>query len=238
MTASRLRDYDILLPALPGFHDGAPSPEPYQVRRYARWTASLLDALGVRGAHFCGNSLGGATGLVLAAERPELIRTLIPLDAAGVEVPGVLSVHDEIRAGRNLFELRDPAQVDAFLDRIFYRPPRLKPVKRLLAVELSRKADTFARIMNDLRAEGERHADRGAIVDLSAIRQPTLVAWGEHDTLFPVQVGEHLATQIAGARLHVFRNTGHCPHLERPFALARVCGRFWSEHDQGGGPTR
>jgi abhydrolase domain-containing protein 6 len=231
VTASRLRGYDIVLPALPGFHDGVSPDHRYEVRRYAAWVGGLLDALGVRDAHLCGNSLGGATGLVLAAERPDLVRTLVPLDAAGVEVPGVRSVHDEIRDGVNLFEVRDPREVDAFLARIFHRPPRVGVARAVLAADLARKADRYAAIMAHLRDEGERHQDRGSIVDLAAIRQPVLVAWGEHDSLFPVAVGEHLAASIPGARLHVFRDTGHCPHLERPFALAKVCGSFWAEHD-------
>ena len=233
VTASRLRDHDVLLPALPGFHDGRAFDERYEVRRYAGWIASLLDALGFTDAHLCGNSLGGATGLVLAIERPDLVRTLIPLDAAGVDVPGVASVHDEVRDGRNLFLVRDPAEVDRFLERIFHRPPRVGPARPIVAVELARKSSAYAKIMDDLKVEGERHAVGGEIVDLGAIAQPTLVAWGERDSLFPLAVGEHLAARIPRARLHVFRDTGHCPHIERPFALAKVCRAFWAEHDGG-----
>ncbi|TVQ88856.1 MAG: alpha/beta hydrolase [Deltaproteobacteria bacterium] len=231
-TASRLRDYDIVVPALPGFHEGLHPDHRYEVGKYVTWVASLLDALGGQPAHVCGNSLGGATSLLLAVERPDLVRTLMPLDSAGVEVPGVTSVHDEVRQGRNLFEVRRPEDVPGFLERIFYRPPRMiGPFRHLVAAELARKADNFTRIMEHLKEEGERFEDRGSIVDLSEIRHPTLVAWGEHDSLFPLAVGEHLASQIPGARLHVFQHAGHCPHLERPFALARVCGSFWSEHE-------
>lgn len=232
-TASRVRDFDIVVPALPGFHEGLLPDQRYEVGRYAAWIASLLDSLGGQPAHVCGNSLGGATTLLLAVERPDLVRTLVPLDSAGVEVPGVPSVHDEVREGYNLFEVRRPDQVPDFLDRIFHRPPRIGPFQRLVAAELARKADTFTRIMEHLKEEGERFEDRGSIVDLAAIRQPTLVAWGAHDSLFPVAVGEYLASQIPNARLHVFDKAGHCPHLERPFALAKVCEGFWLENETG-----
>lgn len=231
LTASRLRDYDIVLPALPGFHDALHPERRYEVARYAHWVGSLLDDLGVRDAHLCGNSLGGATGLLLAVERPDLVRTLLPLDSAGVEVPGVSSVHDEIRDGANLFALERPEQVSDFLHRIFHRPPPLGPIGRLIGAQLVHKAPTYAHIMAHLAEEGQRHAHRGALVDLDAIRQPTLVAWGDSDSLFPVQIGEHLAARIPQARLHVFDQTGHCPHLERPFALAKLCRDFWAEHN-------
>ena len=230
-TARRLRRYDLILPELPGFHDGVEEGRAYTVDSYARWVAELLDALDVRAAHVCGNSLGGATGLLLAGRRPDLVRTLIPLDTGGVDAPGVPSIHDEVRAGHNLFLVDQPSGVPVFLSRIFHRPPPVVgPARSLFAAELQAKAPTYARIMEDLEAEGERYAERGTIVPLDAIRAPVLVAWGEHDSLFPLAVGEHLARSLPDAELHVFREVGHCPHLECPGALAEVCDRFWSAH--------
>lgn len=230
--ASRLSDYDVVIPALPGFHDGLVEGARYEIRSYARWVASLLDALGVRDAHLCGNSLGGATALVLAVDRPDLVRTLVPLDTGGIDAPGVASIHDEVRAGKNLFLVRRADEVPAFLKRIFHKPPpSFTPVRHLLAIQLAEKAHTYGTIMDHLAEEGLAHQERGAIVDLQAVDRPTLVAWGDRDTLFPLAVGEHLAEQIGSARLHVFEETGHCPHIERPYALARVCASFWSEHD-------
>ncbi|MFT7521604.1 MAG: alpha-beta hydrolase superfamily lysophospholipase, partial [Kiritimatiellia bacterium] len=63
--ASSLRGYDLVLPELPGFHDGAPH-QSYTVSNYAHWVISLLDDLGLRGVHLCGNSLGGAVVLLIA----------------------------------------------------------------------------------------------------------------------------------------------------------------------------
>lgn len=230
--ARRLRDYDLLLPALPGFHDGLDPDRRYDVRRYAAWVADLLDTLDLRDAHFCGNSLGGAIALVLTTHRPDLVCTLVPLDTGGVELPGVPSIHDEIRAGDNLFLVRRAEEVPAFLSRIFHRPPpTLGPVRHLLAADLRRKADAYSTIMEHLREEGEAHAETGEIVALDAIERPTLVGWGEHDSLFPLAVGKYVAGRIPGACLHVFDGTGHCPHLERPGALARVLLGFWTEHD-------
>lgn len=231
-TARRLRRYHVILPELPGFHDGLGEGCAYTMESYARWVSELLDHLQVRDAHVCGNSLGGATGLLLTERRPDLVRTLIPLDTGGVEAPGVTSIHDEVRSGHNLFLVERPADVPTFLGRIFHRPPPVVgPARALFAAELRSKRPTYARIMDDLLAEGDRYAERGAIVALHALDKPVLVAWGEHDSLFPLAVGEHLARSIPGAELHVFRQVGHCPHLECPGALAEVCLAFWERHE-------
>lgn len=235
-TARHLRDYDVIIPGLPGFHESLVEGVHYDVRSFARWVASALDALDVRDAHVCGNSLGGATALVLSAERPDLVRTLVPLDAGGIDAPGVPSIHDEVRAGHNLFEVRRADQVPGFLARIFHRPPpSFAPMRQLVAIHLAERADTYARIMSDLAREGLENEAQGSIVPLEAIAHPTLVAWGDSDSLFPLGVGEYLADRIEGARLHVFPETGHCPHLERPADLARACSAFWAEQD--GGPS-
>ena len=229
--AGSLRGYDLILPELPGFHDGVRSRS-YTVGNYAAWVAHLLDDLGVRDVHICGNSLGGATAMKLAEQRPDLVRTLLPLDAGGVEAPGISSIHDEVRSGVNLFEVREPSDLTSFMERIFHRAPPLHgPLRAWLAQDLSRKADQYAWIMSHLEEEGMMYAERGSVVELDSLQLPVLVAWGEHDSLFPLGVGEYIAERIPTARLHVFRATGHCPHIERPFAMGRLCREFWCEVD-------
>lgn len=41
------------------------------------------------------------------------------------------------------------------------------------------------------------------------IAQPTLLLWGDDDPISPVAVGEHLATRLPDARLHVVKGGGH-----------------------------
>ena len=46
--------------------------------------------------------------------------------------------------------------------------------------------------------------------------------WGEHDPLFPLELGRRLHAHLGGrSRLHVIRGTAHSPNLERPRALNR-----------------
>ena len=242
LTASRLGEYDVILPALPGFHDDGPLDDlSYNVGDYAGWVAHLLDSLNLQNAHIVGNSLGGAVALSLAVSRPDLVASLIPLDSAGFELPDVPSVFDEVRSGHVLFEVRRAEDLHTFLGRIFHRaPPMPLPVRAWLSTDLAAKADRYLRIMGDLKAEGLHHEERGSLVDLGAIQAPALVAWGDRDSLFPVAIGQGMAAAIPGAQFHLFTETGHCPHIERPYAVAVVCRRFWlglpSVQDQQASP--
>ena len=78
--------------------------------------------------------------------------------------------------------------------------------------------------MRDL-AESEKLTDAtvgSEYIDLRGVRVPALVIWGDRDTLFPLAHARHIANAVPGAELHVIEGCGHCPHLERPAALARA----------------
>src|SRR5439155_856075 len=62
---------------------------------------------------------------------------------------------------------------------------------------------------------------------LARITAPTLLCWGAHDRLAPrTPCGEAWATEIPGARLRVFADSGHAPHLEEPAAVAEAVIEF------------
>ena len=56
---------------------------------------------------------------------------------------------------------------------------------------------------------------------LARVTTPVLVCWGAHDRLAPLEpCGRTWAKELPGARLHVFEQSGHVPHLEEPDAVA------------------
>jgi pimeloyl-ACP methyl ester carboxylesterase len=62
---------------------------------------------------------------------------------------------------------------------------------------------------------------------LARIAVPTLLCWGAHDRLAPLApCGETWAKEIPGARLRVFSDSGHVPHLEEPEAVAHAVVEF------------
>jgi len=223
--------YRIVAPALPGFGDGWFDPrERHTFEAYAAWMSEVLRGIAGPRYHMMGNSLGAAVAAAItAADTHGRVASLVLVDSAGIDVPGVRSVTDEQREGENLFVVRDAEGYERFLARIFARPPYLpRPVRVFLADQLRRSADWYERLMLDLHTSIPAASVDGVVssVDLAHIRVPTLVVWGERDTLFPVSHGEHLARAIPGAQLEVLKGVGHCPHLESPEQLAAVFRRF------------
>jgi pimeloyl-ACP methyl ester carboxylesterase len=58
---------------------------------------------------------------------------------------------------------------------------------------------------------------------------PTLVIWGKEDRVVPALNALRLEADIPGARLHVFDECGHLPHLEYPHESAAVI-RDWARY--------
>ena len=55
---------------------------------------------------------------------------------------------------------------------------------------------------------------------MAAIRCPTLVITGDQDQLIPNTLSKEMAEGIAGAKLVILRDCGHCPQPEQPQATA------------------
>ena len=63
---------------------------------------------------------------------------------------------------------------------------------------------------------------------LSKIKAPTLILWGEQDTLFPRAEQNSLASAIPSAVLQVYPQTGHSLHWERPEQFVKDLENFMS----------
>jgi abhydrolase domain-containing protein 14 len=62
--------------------------------------------------------------------------------------------------------------------------------------------------------------------ELSRIRIPTLILWGDNDTVIPLALGEMMASKIEGSRLHVLNDARHPCYLDRPDEFHRVLLEF------------
>ena len=61
---------------------------------------------------------------------------------------------------------------------------------------------------------------------LGEIACPTLIVWGERDSLLPVRHAREWAQRIPSSELRVLSEAGHLPMLERPEQFNRVALEF------------
>ncbi len=62
---------------------------------------------------------------------------------------------------------------------------------------------------------------------LAELHLPTLIVWGERDTVVPQRLGRELAAQLPQSRLVTVANAGHSPMWEQPTAFNRLVLDFY-----------
>lgn len=195
--------------ALPGHRDPGPGRE--SVSAYADWLAERIDPDGP--AVVIGSSMGGAIGLTLALERPDLVSGLVLVGSAP-------SMHVSARILDSLERDEDYPETARWLAGMELAPgtdPRTV-AKNAAVIERVPRAVT----LGDFRASNAFDlADR-----LGEITAPALVVVGEHDGMLPPPRSEQLVAGLPNAELLVLERTGHLPMIERPAALAAAIASF------------
>lgn len=185
--------YRLLIPDVIGFGRSRLPGRLPDVPTLAATLAGWIDLTGADRVHLVGHSMGGHLSIHIAARHPERVRRLVLVDAAGIPRP--LTPRTLLRFA---YEMAPPRQ---------WGDPTFLPVI---------VGDAFsAGPFNVLR--GLRNTLRDDVRPLLAeLRAPTLIVWGRHDTIIPLEHGKVLRAHIPGSRLLVLERAYHNPMVDRP----------------------
>ncbi|HEV2742620.1 MAG TPA: 3-oxoadipate enol-lactonase [Rubrobacter sp.] len=196
-------------------HGGSPAPPgPYEIEDLGRDVIHLLDHLGIGRASFCGLSVGGMTGMWLAAEAPERFERLILLCTSALLGPK--SVWDERIAtatGRGMAAL-----VDGVIERWFtpaFRAENPEVVEKMARTLRETDPGGYAGCCAAIRDMDLR--DR-----LPSVGAPTLVVSGAEDPATPPEHGGLIADAIPGARFEVVPDAAHIANVEQPEKITQL----------------
>ena len=193
------------------------TPGEYSIPQLGADAVALLDRLGIHRVSFCGLSMGGMTGMWLAANRPERIdRLVLANTGAKVGDPSIWAARFEaVRAGGMA------AITPGVLDRWFTaRYQQLSPteVHKVRAMLLGTSPDGYI-------ANGAAVRDMDQRASLAKIAVPTLVIAGAHDGSTPPELGRALAQAIDGAR-YVELDAAHLSNWEQAGAFTAAVLSF------------
>jgi 3-oxoadipate enol-lactonase len=183
-------------------------PGPYLIDDLADDVVALLDRLGMRRVHFVGLSLGGMTGMRLAARNPERLDRLVVLCTSALLGPAVGWVD---RAA--LVRAEGTGAVAATVVQRWYSPA-------FLATEPKRVAAAEAMVAAT-PAEGyagccEAIAAMDLTGDLPLVTAPTLAIAGADDPATPPEHLERIAATVPHGRLLVVPDAAHLANDEQP----------------------
>lgn len=156
--------------------------------------------LGIERASLVGHSMGGFIAAEMAVHHPESVDRLVLVNAAALPFDYGHLQH-AVGLARAL-----PRLPMGFLTVLATDGYRAGPL-------------TLWNAGRQLLRTDIRH-------QLAAIEAPTLLIWGERDSVVPLGIGRRLAEVIPGARLAVIEKAGHVPMWERPEAFNSVLIEF------------
>lgn len=177
--------------------------EPYSIEMMARDTIGLIDAIGIRSAHFLGISMGSRIALVIAAKYPDWVRSLI-LNVAAARSPH----KDDPQATLSFERLQTMITQPGFLEAMGKYPPSI---------------ESFIRQFDALK-------EFDGMDLLGKITAPTLIVNGTKDNSTPVKCAEELSEGISGSRL-VLVEEDHLFIRTKPDLLVMPVIEFLEEVD-------
>jgi pimeloyl-ACP methyl ester carboxylesterase len=142
------------------------------------------------------------------------VKSLVLVSPAGISAPGVRPADTFLMAPEDLVRqlFHDPKLAAA----------RLAEPVTPESIDISLKnRHTTARLAWEPRFH-DPHLSKW----LHRIDVPVQLIWGEEDRILPVGFASELKRLIPAAQLHVMRDAGHLPHIEKPQEFCDLVMRF------------
>jgi len=202
--------YNVVVPMLPIFE--LPIRE-VTVSGLVQHVKEFVDYKGYDKVNVLGNSLGGHISLLYALEQPNKINSITLTGSSGLFENSLGSTFPK----RGNYEFIKNKTQDIFFD------PEVAS-KELVD-------EVFATVNDRNKAiriiSTAKSAIRHNLSDkLHQIKAPTLLIWGDHDTVTPPFVGEKFNELIQNSELHFVEKCGHAPMMELPEVFNDILLKF------------
>ena len=173
----------------------------------------FIEQRGYKDIHLMGNSLGGHVALIYILKNPDRIKSLILSGSSGLFENGMGDTYPkrgdkEYIRNKTALTFYDPAMAtEELVNEVFeITNNRLKVIK---IIALAKSA-----IRNNLGEE------------ISQVKQPTCLIWGNNDTITPPFVGKEFHRLIPNSELHFIDKCGHAPMMEVPGEFNKILDTF------------
>jgi pimeloyl-ACP methyl ester carboxylesterase len=232
----------VIAPDLPGHGLSGKGPGDYSLGSLASMLRDLLVKLGHERATLVGHSLGGGVAMQFSYMFPERTERLVLVSSGGL--------------GRSVNPLLRAATLPGSEFAIAATIGPITTLGRAGAAALRRLGLRFTPDLGEVGRGFASLADReGRVAFLDTLRSvvnfsgqrvdasdrlylasgmPTLLLWGERDSIIPVGHGRRAQERMPGSRLVTFADSGHFPQIDDPHRFAATVLEFLEETEPSG----
>lgn len=228
------RQYTVIAPDLLGHGRSAKPTGDYSLGAYANVLRDMLGVLEIPRATVVGQSFGGGVAMQFCYQNPERCARLVLVDSGGLgrEVSWLLRFM-ALPGSEYLMPIIFPSFVRGpgnELGRVFaswgVRMPRFGEMWRSYAsLTDAANRQSFIRTIRSVIDPGGQTVS--AMDRLYLTQQvPTMIVWGEQDSIIPVSHAYEAHAAIPNSRLEIIPGSGHFPHVEKPLDFLQVLTDF------------
>jgi pimeloyl-ACP methyl ester carboxylesterase len=201
----------------------------YTIGAQARIVSRFMQRLGIGRATVVGSSYGGAVAMTLALDYSGSVEKLVLIDAVA---------NDEVLQHPILRMVAVPGVGEALTPFLADSRALLRHRMRGTLSRTNHDLITDERIANVLRPLMAADAHHSLLatsrnwrakrleMDAHLIEQPTVIIWGEDDTVVGIHNGYSLHDKILHSRFVVLRNCGHVPAEEKSEVVTELISEF------------
>jgi len=203
-------DYKIYLPLLPIFDMNVRQLSVYSLMEYVN---EFTEHFGLNKFHVVGNSLGGHLALLLALHHPQKLITMTLTGSSGLY---------ESAFGSSFPRRGDKEFIKNKIELTFYDSDIV--TEEMIDEVYGITSDTMKCLKMVKTAKSAIRHNVGDQLD--KIKTPTLLVWGNQDTITPPFVAEEFDEKLPNSRLEFIDKCGHAPMLETPDEFNAVLKDF------------
>ena len=196
----------------------------YRVHDFAADLAMFINEVQLGAAVIVGGSSGGFVARRFVIDHPERTLGLVLMGSPTSlqDKPGMQRLWDSTISKLN--DPVDPGFVREFAASTLARPIPQAFFDTILQENLKVPAFVWRETFKGLMADD-------SFRELHTIKAPTLIIWGDQDTILPLSDQEALVAAIPGSRFVVYAGAGHAFYWEEPDRVASDLVAFIEELD-------
>lgn len=190
------RGYRVFTPDLPGFGSNQLKKEKLTFEDYVEFVREYIKEKKLQQVILIGHSFGGRIAIRFTSLHPEFVKKLVLVSASGIVHP--LSVKRRVvslmvKLIKPVFSLPIIDKTSATIKGVLY-----KGIGEYDYYKAGNLQKTFKNIYRVSVSN-----------DLPYINVPTLIIWGEKDSMTPLADGKYMNEKIKSSQLVIVKNEGH-----------------------------
>lgn len=213
----------VLIPDLIGSGLSDKPEASYSPEQVLKYFLAFMDRLEIKQASLIGNSMGAGLAMAMALDHPDRVERLVLISGFPAQVESSVALPQL----QQLLQYRPPlwlasmgnqmagrGSTERFLKKIVYQPELISPTVIERSFQNRQRGGLLSplySILEHMNSWDENYGQR-----ISYISHPTLILWGAHDPIFPLEVGKQVQHLLPHAEWYNIPEAGHLPQWEQP----------------------